>query len=124
MILLQSYSPTTEIMVDLSIPLIYAVKDKSTNTIRLGRFTEEDIQDNFFYCFSKLLSHSSCDISDYLFLIKNHNEQFVDCDCKAEFEILNKNFESRRMKLVGSENIARYLNTHTIDSSFKITIAK
>ena len=116
MISLQSFSPTKEILVDIDIPLIYAVKDKSKNVITLGRFTEEDVNDDFFFLFLKMLEKSSCDISKYLFLIYEHSESFKDCSCEAVFEIINKNFETRKMRLVGSENLARYLRTHTVDN--------
>lgn len=124
MILLQSYSPIKDIMVDISLPLIYAVKDKSTNVITLGRFTEEDVTEEFFSHFLKMLEKSTCDISKYLFLIHKHSEQFKNCTCNATFEIVNKNFETRKMRLVGSENIARYLRTHDVDSNFHVTVAK
>ena len=124
MILLQSYSPTKDIMVDISVPLIYAVKNKSTNVITLGRFTEKDVTDAFFTHFIRMLEKSTCDISKYLFLIHNHSEQFKDCTCNATFEFVDKNFETRKMRLVGSENIARYLRTHDVDSNFHVTVAK
>lgn len=124
MILLQSYSPIKDIMVDISLPLIYAVKDKSTNVITLGRFTEEDVTEEFFSHFLKMLEKSTCDISNYLFLIQQYADKFKDCTCTATFEIMNKQFEKRKMRLVGSENIARYLRTHNVDSSFHVTVAK
>lgn len=124
MILLQNYSPVKDYMVDITIPLIYAVKDKSTGVITLGRFTEEDITDSFFPHFMRMLEKGSCDISNYLFLIQQYAEKFKDCTCTATFEIINKQFEKRKMRLVGSENIARYLRTHNIDSSFHVTVAK
>nr|DAH47904.1 MAG TPA: hypothetical protein [Caudoviricetes sp.] len=124
MILLQSYSPIKDYIVDITVPLIYAVKDKSTGVITLGRFTENDITDSFFSHFLKMLEKGTCDISNYLFLIHKYGEQFKDCTCTATFEIINKQFEKRKMRLVGSENVARYLRTHDVDSTFHVTVSK
>lgn len=124
MILLQSYDATRDILIDVDVPLIYAVKDKSTGVITLGRFFEEDLSADFFNLFLRMLEKGICNLSNHLYLVQFHSDEFKDCELTATFTIVNREFENRKMRLVGSENIARYLRTHDVPDNFNITVSK
>lgn len=124
MILLQSYSPVKDVIIDVDIPLVYAVKDKTTGVVTLGRITEKDLSKEFFSLFLRMLEKGKCDISQHLYLIHKHDKWFKTCEVNASFEILNKALETRKMRLVGSENVARYLRTHDVDSNFTVMVSK
>ena len=124
MINLQNYSPVIDILIDVEAPFLYAVKNKKEGKVILAKYLfEQDVSDEFFSLFRRMLERATCDISNYAFLIRDHSEQFTHCQVEAEFEIYNSLLEPRKMRLVGSENIARYMKTHDISTSYKITIS-
>ena len=96
-------------LIDIDTVTLYAITHE--DEMVLGNFTE--VNDDVATGISLMLKDHKCDLSKHLFLITEHPEIFEGYSLKASFEILiYKTFETRKLKLIGLENIRKYIQDH------------